>query len=180
MFNLCRNYHWEDLYLFREGQDGILRSCVAEYEKKEILEHCYDGEAGGHMSGKKTAYKVLQCGFFWPSLFRDASNYVKQCDKCQRVGNISKRDEMPLNNNQVIELFDIWGIDFMGPFPVSFGYEYILVAGDYTSKWVEAVTTRNFATNVVLEFLKKNIFNRFGIPRAIISDGGSHFCNAAF
>ncbi|KAL5560425.1 hypothetical protein UlMin_036636 [Ulmus minor] len=77
-------------------------------------------------------------------------------------------------------LFDVWGIDFMGPFPSSFGNQHILVAVDYVSKWVEA---RAFPTNdakVVTRFLKKNIFTRFGTPRAIISDGGSHFCNRQF
>lgn len=127
LFDICRKYQWEDPYLFREGQDGILRRCVADSEQKAILEHCHDGEAGGHMSGKKTACKVLQSGFYWPAIFRDANAYVRQCDKCQRTGNIRKRDEMPLINNQVLELFDSWGIDFMGPFPVSHGFEYILV-----------------------------------------------------
>ena len=75
------------------------------------------------------------------------------------------------------ELFDIWGIDFMGPFPSSFGHSYILLAVDYVSKWVEAKATRTNDSRVVVGFLKSNIFTRFGIPRAIISDRGAHFCN---
>ncbi|KAG9458303.1 hypothetical protein H6P81_002811 [Aristolochia fimbriata] len=72
------------------------------------------------------------------------------------------------------------GINFMGPFPPSFGYEYILVAVDYVTRWVEAIATRTNDAKVVIEFLKKNIFCRFGTPRAIISDGGKHFCNSSF
>ncbi|CAL8988253.1 unnamed protein product, partial [Prunus brigantina] len=87
---------------------------------------------------------------------------------------------MPLNNILVVELFDVWGIDFMGPFPSSFGYIYILVAVDYVSKWVEATATRTNDHKVVLNFLRDMIFTRFGTPRAIISDGGSHFCNKPF
>lgn len=132
------------------------------------------------MSGKKTAYKILQSGFFWLSLFHDAVAYAKACDKCQRTGNIGKRHEMPLNNNLVVEIFDVWGIDFMGPFPPSFGNSYILVAVDYVSKWIEAVPTKTCDANCVLKFLKGNIFTRYGTPRAIISDGGSHFCNRMF
>lgn len=79
-----------------------------------------------------------------------------------------------------IELFDVWGIDFMGPFPPSYGCQYILVAVDYVSKWVEASALPTNDGKVVLEFLKKKIFTRFGVPRAIISDGGKHFCNKAF
>ncbi|BBN69700.1 hypothetical protein Prudu_1114S000100 [Prunus dulcis] len=95
-------------------------------------------------------------------------------------GSISRRNEMPLNNILVVELFDVWGIDFMGPFPSSFGYIYILVVVDYVSKWVEATATRTNDHKVVLNFLKDMIFTRFGTPRAIISDGGSHFCNKPF
>jgi len=87
---------------------------------------------------------------------------------------------MPLTNNLVVELFDIWGIDFMGPFPSSFGNQYILVVVDYVSKWVEAKACKTNDAKVVLKFLKENIFTRFGTPRAIISDGGSHFCNKVF
>jgi len=82
---------------------------------------------------------------------------------------------MPLSPILVIGIFDIWGIDFMGPFPPSFGYKYILVAVDYISKWIEAVPTRTNDHKVVIKFVQSNIFSRFGFPRAIISDGGSHF-----
>ena len=87
---------------------------------------------------------------------------------------------MPLTSNLVIEVFDVWGIDFMGPFPASFGNTYILVAVDYVSKWVEAIATKTCDAHVVLKFLQENIFSRFRMPRAIISDGGSHFCNKSF
>ena len=68
----------------------------------------------------------------------------------------------------------------MGPFPVSFGYIYILVGVDYVSKWVEAAPCRAEDHKVVLKFLKENIFSRFRVPKAIISDGGSHFCRKPF
>ncbi|RVW66966.1 Gag-Pol polyprotein [Vitis vinifera] len=70
--------------------------------------------------------------------------------------------------------------DFMGPFPMSFGHSYILVGVDYVSKWVEAIPCRSNDHKVVLKFLKDNIFARFGVPKAIISDGGTHFCNKPF
>ncbi|XP_070664544.1 uncharacterized protein [Malus domestica] len=77
----------------------------------------------------------------------------------------------------VVEIFDVWGIDFMGPFPTSFGFTYILLAVDYVLKWVEAKATRTNDSRVVADFVKSNIFSRFGMPRVLISDGGSHFCN---
>ena len=105
---------------------------------------------------------------------------MQRCDKCQRLGKISCYHMMPLNPILVVDLFDVWGIDFMGPFPSSFGYIYILVGVDYVSKWVESVPCRATDHKVVLKFLKENIFSRFGVLKAIISDGGSHFCNKPF
>ncbi|XP_073290115.1 uncharacterized protein [Primulina huaijiensis] len=102
-----------------------------------------------------------------------------QCQN-KRTCNISNRHEMPLNNIIECEVFDVWGIDFMGPFPGSFTKKYILVAVDYVSKWVEAEAYATNDAQVVLKFLKKNIFNRFGTPQAIINDGGTHFCNKLF
>ncbi|GKC12380.1 reverse transcriptase domain-containing protein [Tanacetum coccineum] len=83
------------------------------------------------------------------------------------------------NAIQVCEIFDLWGIDFMGPFPSSRGNKYILVAVDYLSKWVEAKALPTNDARVVCKFLK-NLFARFGTPRAIISDRGTHFCNDQF
>ncbi|GJV73840.1 reverse transcriptase domain-containing protein [Tanacetum coccineum] len=137
------------------------------------------GPTGGHHSANYTARKVFDFGFFWPTIYKDAINLVKHCDACQRQGKISQRDEMPQNAIQVCEIFDLWGIDFMGPFPSSRGNKYILVAVDYLSKWVEAKALPTNDARVVCKFLK-NLFARFGTPRAIISDRGTHFCNDQF
>nr|GEY68539.1 reverse transcriptase domain-containing protein [Tanacetum cinerariifolium] len=92
---------------------------------------------------------------------------------------ILQRDEVPQNAIQVCEIFDVWGIDFMGPFPSSRGNKYILVAIDYLSKWVEAKALPTNDARVVCKILK-SLFARFGTPRAIISDRGTHFCNDQF
>ncbi|XP_070035756.1 uncharacterized protein [Nicotiana tomentosiformis] len=99
------------------------------------------------------------------------------CDRCQRAGTITRKHEMPLQNILTVELFDVWRIDFMGPFPYSNGHRYILVAVDYVSKWVEAIALPTNDAKVVVSFVKKHIFTRFGTPRVLISDGGTHFCN---
>ena len=76
-----------------------------------------------------------------------------------------------------VELFDLWGMDFMGPFPSSFSNLYILLAVDYVSKWVEAIPTRTNDSSVEVKFLRSHIFTRFCTPRAFIADGGTHFYN---
>nr|GEV66577.1 hypothetical protein [Tanacetum cinerariifolium] len=82
---------------------------------------------------------------------------------------LTQKDEMPQNSIQVCEIFDVWGIDFMGPFPSSKENKYILVAVDYLSKWVEAKALPTKDARVVVNFLK-SLFSRFGTPKAIISD----------
>jgi hypothetical protein len=75
-------------------------------------------------------------------MYDDAKSFVRRCSRCQRHGNINIRDAMAIASNLYIDIFDVWGIDFMGPFPNSEGYEYILVAVEYVSKWAEALSCR--------------------------------------
>ena len=132
---------------------------------------------GGHFAGNRTAAKVLQSGFYWPNLFKDAHHFVSTSDKCQRMGSISKWDELPLQPILEVELFDIWGMDLMGPFPSSFSNLYILLAIDYVLKGVEAIPTRTNDAKVVANFLRSHIFTRFRTPKALITNEGTHFCN---
>lgn len=107
-------------------------------------------------------------------LVRDSHTYCLACERCQKLGSITKKNMMPLHPILIVEIFDVWGIDFMGPFPNSFGNLYILVA------WVEATACKTNDHKVVVQILKENVFTRFGTPRAIISNGGKHFCNRVF
>jgi len=175
-----KDFFWDDPYLFKYCADQIIRRCVPDNEIQSVISFCHEQACGGHFSAKKTATKILQCGFYWPTLFHDAYVFCSLCDRCQCMGSISKRNMMPLNPILVVEIFDVWGIDFMGPFPPSFGYQYILVGVDYVSKWVEAIPCKTNDHRVVVKFLKSNILSRFGFPRTIISDGGTHFCNKPF
>ena len=124
-----RYYIWDDPLLFKRGADMIIRRCVPESEQCKIMNECHASPYGGHFSGERTALKILHSGFYWPTIFRDCTEWVKLCDRCQKIGNIS-------------------------------------------SRFCEA--------NTVVSFLQKNILSRFGTPRTIISDGGSHFANKIF
>ncbi|XP_019258585.1 PREDICTED: uncharacterized protein LOC109236807 [Nicotiana attenuata] len=110
-------------------------------------------------------------------LFKDAHEFVRRCDRCQRTGTITKRHEMPLHGIMEVEIFNVWGIDFMGLFPSSNGCKSILVVVDYVSKWVEAIALPINDAKVVVNFVKKHIFTRFDTPRMMISDVGTHFYN---
>ncbi|GJS02523.1 ribonuclease H-like domain-containing protein [Tanacetum coccineum] len=114
-------------------------------ETLEILAHCHSGPTGGHHSANVTAKKVYESGFYWPSVFKDANEYIRRY--------------------------------FMGPFPESRGNKYMLVSVDYVSKWVkgQALPTNN--VRIMVKFLR-SLFARFGVPKALISDKGTHFCNS--
>ena len=135
------------------GPDQIIKRCVPDEEQQSVLNFCHTLACGGHFSGKKIMAKVLQSGFYWPTLFKNAYEFSKTYLRCQAVGNNSKKDMLPLQLILVIEIFDVWGIDFMGPFPPSFGNEYILVAVDYVSKWIEVIATRTNDHKVVMRFV---------------------------
>ncbi|CAN6562672.1 unnamed protein product [Malus baccata var. baccata] len=173
----ARFYVWDDPYLWKYCSEQVICRCVHDTEFNSILHFCHTYACGGHFGTQRTALKVLKCGFYWPTLFKDARTFCMSCDRCQRMGNIGAKDQMPQNIILPVEIFDVWGIDFMGPFPSSHGLLYILLAVDYVSKWVEAKATRTNDSKVVADFIRTNIFARFGMPRVIISDGGSHFCN---
>nr|GEY59492.1 putative nucleotidyltransferase, ribonuclease H [Tanacetum cinerariifolium] len=165
--------NWENSH-FMVKEDQIIRRCVAGQEAIDILKACHSGPTGGHYRANYTAKKVFDSGFYWPTIYKDAFELVKHCDSCQRQGKISQRDGMPQNSIQVCEIFNVWGIDFMGPFPSSKGNKYILVAVDYLSKWVEAKALPTNDARVVVKFLK-SLFSWFETPKAIIGDRGRSY-----
>ena len=113
-----KKYYFDDPYLFKYCPDQIMRRCVPNDEKVRILTFCHFEAYGGHFSARKTADKILQAGFYWPTLFKDCFDFCKTCAQCQQLGGITKRNMMPLTPILIIEIFDCWGIDFMGLFPL--------------------------------------------------------------
>ncbi|GKE29783.1 reverse transcriptase domain-containing protein [Tanacetum coccineum] len=118
----------------------MIRRCVSGPETRTILDQCHQGPTGGHYEPNVTAKKVLDSEFYWPTIIKEVHTLVQLCEACQKTGNISRRDEMPLNNIQVSQ----------------------------------ALPTND--ARVVITFLKK-LFCLFGMPKALISDRGTHFYN---
>nr|GEX95380.1 reverse transcriptase domain-containing protein [Tanacetum cinerariifolium] len=146
-FKDVKHYFWDDPYLFKICVDQVIRRCVHGQEAVDILTACHNEPTGGHHGANLIAKKIFDSGFYWPTIYRDAHDLVTRCDACQRQGKISQRDEIPQNAIQVCEIFNVWGIDFMGSFPSSRGNKYILMAVDYLSKWVEAKTSGQVAVS---------------------------------
>ena len=142
----------------------------------DILHACHDGPCGGHFSDKRMAYKVLHFGYYWPSIFKDASKYVKGCDSFHIMDRSMSSDQMPLQPQVMIEPFEKWALDFVGPIsPMSRKNKYILVFTDYVTKWVEAKALFRAIEKSVVEFIYEEIFTWFGVPREIVTDQGSQF-----
>ncbi|GKE84211.1 reverse transcriptase domain-containing protein, partial [Tanacetum coccineum] len=118
-FKDVKHYFWDDPFLFKICVDQVIRRCVHGQEAIDIFKACHNGPIGGHHGPNYTAEKVFDSGFYWPTIYCDAHDLVKFYDSCQRHGKISQKYEMPQNAIQVCEIFDVWGIDFMGPFSSS-------------------------------------------------------------
>nr|XP_009786564.1 PREDICTED: uncharacterized protein LOC104234659 [Nicotiana sylvestris] len=157
-----RLHMWDEPFLYRLCADHLVWRCVPEEEMNAILHSCHASPYGGHHGGDRTAQKVLQSCFYWPKLFRDAHAFVKMCDRCQRTETITKKHEMPLQNILVVEFFDVWGIDFMGPFPYSNGHRYILVAVDYVSKVLISDGGMHFCNKLL-----NNVLAKYGVKHKV-------------
>jgi transposase InsO family protein len=113
-------------------------------------------------------------------MYDDTKSFVRRCSRYQKHGNINTRDAMPLTSNLQIDIFYVCRINFMGPFPNSEGYKYILVANNFVSKWVEALLYRVADAMHSKWMFHEVIFLRYEVPRIVISDGGSHFIDRTF
>jgi hypothetical protein len=130
------------------------------------------------MSRYDTAQKILRTGYFWPSLFNDCIIVVQKCHACQTYNKKIWSHLAPLHLVVSVGHFAKWGIDFMTCHPRSAGgHGYIIVAIDYFTKWVEAMSTFDNTGKTATLFLFNHIIAHFGVPQAIVTDHSSHFRN---
>eukprot|EP00253_Pinus_taeda_P024978 PITA_24978 len=167
-------FHLDWGNLFKLGPDQVLRRCVREEEVFDILLTCHDGPCGGHFAAKRTAFKIMQADYYWPTLHQHVRRYISQCDRCQRMGKPTPRDEMPLQPQVTFEPFEKWGMDFVIHVnPPSKHKPYIIVCTDYLTKWEKTKAIKVATKEKVAEFLRENIFYKFGYPRELGIDQGS-------
>ena len=167
--------------LYRRGVDGILRRCVDYIEVPAILEACHDSACGGYFSGRLTSQKILRAGYYWPTLFANATAHAKKCDACQRYARNDLHMDLPLYPTLPISLLEKWGIDYIGPIaPMSTKRnQYIIIAVEYLTKWTEAKPIKAADAKQTAIFLHENIISHFGCPKILVSNRGSHFFNEA-
>jgi hypothetical protein len=143
-----------------------------------VLNDCHTGACGGHLSGLATTQNILRAGYFWPTLIKDCIESVKKCHPCQIFSQKMRAHPAPMFPVITIGPFTKWGIDYTTCNPPSArGHRYIIVAVDYFTKWVEAMPTFKDDGETATLFLFNQIIARFGVPREIVTDHGSHFQN---
>ncbi|GJU41938.1 reverse transcriptase domain-containing protein, partial [Tanacetum coccineum] len=87
--------------------DRVIKRCVSGQEAFDILKACHSGPTKGHYGANYTAKKLFDSGFYWPTIYKDAHDFVTRCDICQRQGKILQRDEMPQNSIQVMRKYGV-------------------------------------------------------------------------
>ena len=113
-------------------------------------------------------------------MHKEAKKFYRSCDVCQHIGIPTRRDEMPLNPEVTLQAFDKWAIDFVGPINPPrkrTGSRYIITVTNYLTRWVEAKPVKDCSATTIVQFIFENIITRFGCPRIMMSDKGTHFLN---
>ena len=127
------------------------------------------------------SHKAITQGYWWSGMQKEAEEYTKKCDQCQRFAPNIHQPGGVLNPLSGPQPFAQWGLDIVGPFPkAARNKRYLLVGTDYFTKWAEAEPLANIRDVDAKKFIWKNIVTRFGVPHALVSDNGLQFGSNAF
>ena len=137
----AKNFTIIDDVIFRQNYDSILLRCLEKPEAQKVLQELHDGLAGGHFGADTTTQKIIHAGYYWPTLFRDAHEYVRKCRSCQTSSGRQRNPAFPLQPVNIEQPFEQWGLDIIGEITPhsSKQHKYILTTTDYFTKWVEAI-----------------------------------------
>ena len=148
---------------------------------ESLLEELHEEIYRRHTSGRSLAHRAFTQGYWWPNMQKEAQEYVKKCNQCQRFAPNIHQPGGILNPLSSPWPFAQWGLDIVGPFPKAVGNKrYLLVDTDYFTKWVETEPLANIRDVDAKRFIWKNIVTRFGVPHALLSDNGLQFDSKTF
>ncbi|KAK2998164.1 hypothetical protein RJ639_025670 [Escallonia herrerae] len=154
--------------------------CLRPSESLYALQEVHEGICGQHLGGRTLAQKILRQGYYWPTMQKDAIEFTRRCDQCQKFAPLSHTPVAPLTSIVSPIPFAVWGMDLLGPFPMASGQRrFVIVAIDYFTKWTEAESLATITSAKCEDFFWKNIICRFGVPRALVVDNGKQFDNIA-
>eukprot|EP00253_Pinus_taeda_P010565 PITA_10565 len=167
----------------RQNYDSVLLRCLEKPKAQKVLQELHDGPAGGHVGANTTTHKVIHAGYYWPTLFRDAHEYVRKCRNFQTSSGRQRKSSFPLQPVNIEQPFQQWGLDIIGEITPNSSkqHKYILTATDYFTNWVEAIPLKITNSEAIIEFIDQFIITRFGVPNALVFDNVSYFSgNAMF
>ena len=163
--------------LYRRSPDGLLLLCLDHTSADRVMREVHEGVCGPHMGGHMLVRKIVRTGYFWLTIETDCCQFVQRCLKCQMHEDLIHVPPSELHALTSPWPFLVWDIDFIGKISPgsSGGQEYILVAIDYFTKWVEATSYAKLTATRVAKFIISHIIYRYGVPHELISDRGVHF-----
>jgi hypothetical protein len=167
--------------LYKRSMTGVLQRCIAPEDGIALLRDIHEGTCGHHASSPTLIAKAFRSGFYWLSALHDAKNIVQHCDACQRFATKPHAPASELRTIPIAWPFAQWGLDHVGPLPKSSrgNHNYLLVAIDKFSKWIEAVPVTNQEATTVVKFFESIVY-RYGVPNSIITDNGTNFTAGEF
>uniref|UniRef100_A0A2N9GKE3 Integrase catalytic domain-containing protein n=1 Tax=Fagus sylvatica TaxID=28930 RepID=A0A2N9GKE3_FAGSY len=151
-------------------------------EANRLIQEMHAGLMGVHANGPFLARKIMRAGYYWLTMERDCIRHVQTCHKCQMYQNSKNAPPQYLHTMASPWPFSAWGMDVIGAITpkASNGHEFILVAIDYFTKWVEACSFKNVTQVAVTRFVKNNIIYRYGMPEMLITDNASNLNNHSY
>uniref|UniRef100_A0A2N9FKG7 Uncharacterized protein n=1 Tax=Fagus sylvatica TaxID=28930 RepID=A0A2N9FKG7_FAGSY len=166
-------------FLYKRTHDATLLRCVDAEEANRLIQEMHAGLMGAHANGPFLARKIMRAGYYWLTMERDCIRHVQTCHKCQMYQNSKNAPPQYLHTMASPWPFSAWGMDVIGAITpkASNGHEFILVAIDYFTKWVEACSFKNVTQVAVTRFVKNNIICRYGMPEMLITDNASNLNN---
>jgi hypothetical protein len=157
--------------------DGVLLICINHEDADKFLKELHDGPTGGHFFGNTIAHKILRSDYYWPTMFRDAHTYVRNCKTCQISTGREKRAVVPLQTLAISRPFEQWGLYVIGEITPSYSkkHRYILTATDYFTKWAEAIPLTHVNEKVVIQFIEQQLITRSDMTFVLVFDNITYF-----
>ena len=168
--------------LLTEGQRLILQvQCLYLSKVEELLIELHKRVCGSQVGKHTLAHRAMIQGFQWPQMHKDAAEYVRKCEQCQKHAHLIHQSVGNLNPISSPQPFMQWGLDIIGPLPWATGNRrFVLVAVDYFTKQAEAEALANIQDVDIKKFVWKNIVTRFGVLESLVADNGLQFDSQAF
>ncbi|KAI5338936.1 hypothetical protein L3X38_018208 [Prunus dulcis] len=175
---MVKRYFVDGSTLYRKRFNGEPLKCLGEVEAHQAMQEIHAGECREHQGMKRLHQQLLSFGYYWPTMKRDAHDFVRRCHTCQIHANLSHKPPTLLQDMRTPWPFHTWGLDLIGTIhPLSDGYIWILIATEYFTKWVKVIPLRKATGAVISNFIREYIVCRFGIPYKMVTNNGTSFVN---